>query len=336
MTSSGSFLTAQKLLAEKALNALFKIRQGVNFSKLPLCSAMKIFETAIQPILTYGCEVWGAYTKLNFDQWDKTPIEKAHLRFCKLFLGLNRRASNHAARGELGRFPIQLIIIKHLLSYNCYINTKDDGSIVKQSIKIMAEITSTPANSYIKNLENILNFCDINCSNNPNFLTTTKTRNVILQLQNKYSEYWKNKINSSSRLVFYSKIKQNYERDPFLNEIKNYDVKRTYYKFRTSNHSLYIETGRYCNPIVPRENRLCAFCNANETEDEMHFLLKCSLYDDLRRKFFKRLKAVSDVDFTDYVNTIDLFTSFEPSLTTWLANYIHKCFLKRKEIKMEI
>ena len=57
---------------------------------------MKIFETAIQPILTYGCEVWGAYTKLDFDKWDKTPIEQAHLRFCKLILGLNPRASNHA------------------------------------------------------------------------------------------------------------------------------------------------------------------------------------------------------------------------------------------------
>ena len=98
-----------------------------------------------------------------------------------------------------------------------------------------------------------------------------------------------------------------------------------------------IETGRYCNPIVPRENRLCKFCSAKETEDELHFLFKCSLYDDLRKVFFKKLNAVPDVDSTNHLNTISaLFTSLEPTLTTQLANYIHKCMLKRKETKMEI
>ena len=111
-----------------------------------------------------------------------------------------------------------------------------------------------------------------------------------VRLQNKYFEYWKNKINYSTRLEFYSRIKQNYERDPLLNEVKNYDVKRTYHKSRTSNYSFFIETGRYCNPIVPRESRLCTFCSANETEDEIHFLFKCSGYDDPRQMFFKKLR----------------------------------------------
>ena len=44
--------------------------------------------------------------------------------------------------------------------------------------------------------------------------------------------------------------------------------------------------------------------------------------------FSKKLKEETGVDLTD-------FTSFEPILTTQLANYIHKCFLKRKETKLE-
>ena len=61
ITASGSFTVAQNLLAEKAINALFKIRKQINFSGLPFSSAQKIFETAIEPILTYGSEVWGVF-----------------------------------------------------------------------------------------------------------------------------------------------------------------------------------------------------------------------------------------------------------------------------------
>ena len=178
-------------------------------------------------------------------------------------------------------------------------------------------------------------FCDISCSNEPNILISSTARDVILRLQNKYFQYCKNKINSSASLEFYTRIKQNYERDPFLNEVKNYDLERTYYKFRTSNHSLYVETGRYFNTIVPRESRLCAFCIANETEDERRFLFKCSLHEDLRQMFIKKLKEKTDVDFTDYLNTTDLLISFESILTTQLANYIHmhKCFLKQQDLQ---
>ena len=76
-------------------------------------------------------------------------------------------------------------------------------------------------------------------------------RETTTRLQNKYSEYWKNKIYSSSRLELFSKIKENFVEEPFLDEVKNYDVKRNFFKFRTSNHSLFIETGRYCRPILP-------------------------------------------------------------------------------------
>ena len=89
----------------------------MNFCQLSLRSANIIFATAIQPILTYGSEVWGLYTKLNFDNWDNTPIEKTHLRFFKIFLEINKNAANHATRADMGRFPIQISIISLILKY---------------------------------------------------------------------------------------------------------------------------------------------------------------------------------------------------------------------------
>ena len=188
ITSSGTFTIAQKVLAEKALNAIFKIRKHINFAKLPIGVARKIFVTAIQPILTYGCEVWGAYIKLNFDTWDKTPIEKTHVRFCKMFLGLNRKASNHATRGEMGSFPLQIVIIGHILTYYYYLNSKDDSSIVKQALNIMHKNSSKIANSYINNINNILKFCNNRFSGKPDDITNSVIRETTTRLQNKYSE----------------------------------------------------------------------------------------------------------------------------------------------------
>ena len=49
-------------------------------------------------------------------------------------------------------------------------------------------------------------------------------------------------------------------------------------RFRTGNHWLPIETGRWSG--VPREDRLCPHCNS--LGDEFHFLFQCVLFSDLR------------------------------------------------------
>ena len=94
-----------------------KIRKQIDFHQLPPKLACKIFDSVISPILLYNSEVWGAYNVRDFVKWDKTWGEKAHLKFCKLYLGVNRKASNAASRGELGKFPLLIPIIKRTLSY---------------------------------------------------------------------------------------------------------------------------------------------------------------------------------------------------------------------------
>jgi hypothetical protein len=47
---------------------------------------------------------------------------------------------------------------------------------------------------------------------------------------------------------------------------------------------LSIETGRYQD--VPIEYRFCLYCNHNCIESEIHFLLYCDKYNDLRYDLF--------------------------------------------------
>ena len=64
ITASGNFYLCQKTLAEKALNAVFKIRRQTNFCQLSLFSANKIIDTAIQPIKLMVVK-FGVYIKKN-------------------------------------------------------------------------------------------------------------------------------------------------------------------------------------------------------------------------------------------------------------------------------
>ena len=85
ISSTGNFNISLEHLKEKALHALFSLRQHTNFGKL---KASLAFEAMISPILSYNSKIWGMYVKQDFKAWDNFLIEKKDLKFCKRCLEL--------------------------------------------------------------------------------------------------------------------------------------------------------------------------------------------------------------------------------------------------------
>ena len=54
-------------------------------------------------------------------------------------------------------------------------------------------------------------------------------------------------------------------------------------KFRSVDHKLPIETGRYTR--IPRNERVCKMCNSGQLGDEFHFCLECPALKELRNTF---------------------------------------------------
>ena len=99
LSSNRSFTQAIKTLADKGTQALFLIKKKANFSNLKPKLAIKIFNSIISPILLYNSEIWGGYTCTNKDFHkciNGIKPKKAHLKFCKLYLGLHGKATNVA------------------------------------------------------------------------------------------------------------------------------------------------------------------------------------------------------------------------------------------------
>ena len=72
----------------------------------------------------------------------------------------------------------------------------------------------------------------------------------------------------------------------YLDRPVNYICKPFICKYRVCAHNLSIETGGFYN--INRNERLCFNCNNNSMEDEYHFILECSRYNALRRKYIKQ------------------------------------------------
>ena len=64
-------------------------------------------------------------------------------------------------------------------------------------------------------------------------------------------------------------------------------------QLRTSAHNLAIETGRYARPAVPSSERKCKMCDLDEVEDEVHFVNRCTAYEEDRRELFGNVGEVS-------------------------------------------
>ncbi len=79
----------------------------------------------MRPISTYCADVWGAFLKKQskifdimnekYSVVDDYCFEKTDLQFAKSILGVHRKASNAAVRGELGRYPMIIFILKQVI-----------------------------------------------------------------------------------------------------------------------------------------------------------------------------------------------------------------------------
>ena len=76
----------------------------------------------------------------------------------------------------------------------------------------------------------------------------------------------------------------------YLNKCQNKKHRHYFAKLRMSAYRLEIETARYSKKRLPPSLRICKMCTNSVCEDEPHFLLKCSKYEQLRKEMFSKIQ----------------------------------------------
>ena len=275
---NGNWNRSQKCIAKHASFALYNVFTILNSAELPISQQCSLFDTLVGSILNFGSEIWGFH--------EATDIELIHTKFLRRILGV-KKSTNLAA---LYGVPMSITRKLNIIKYWIKILNQNNTSLVKQVYIMLKEDANNQlhynGNNWAYQIKNMLQQHGLGYVWEEQSVTEIPFLAVKQRITDNYLQKWYAEINNSSRLQSYSIYKHNFELEPYLSIIHDKKFKVALSRFRTSSHSLRIETGRYEN--IHRDQRLCQSCNMNMTETEFHFLLVCPHYRELRTKYLKQ------------------------------------------------
>ena len=324
LSYNGNFKHAADHLYQKSLKAIFSLKSSVlDFESTSNTLKLKLFDTLIRPILTYGAEIWIGDYNIKEKTLDTLPFEKIHNRFCKYLLGVHKKASNLASRIELGREPILNFICSQAFKYYSRLSQLPEDRLLKEVFELDKNLFQNGYKSWYSCIHNFMLKFSVSESE-----AQTCTMSDIIST--KYKCDLNTELSSlrrqiqDNKLYTFSHIYSNFSLQDYLSFGLPKDKTRELAKLRISAHDLLIERGRYFRPRIPRESRLCTSCN--EIEDEEHFMLYCSMNSGLRNDLFKTLnityhdlKPGSDASFNAFVHLMNPATAEE---TKYVCEFI--------------
>lgn len=270
LSKNGSYQNSKKHIAEQANNAMFSLLRKTRELNLPLEIQIDLFKKLIKPILLYGCEIWG-FGNLEI-------LERVQLKFLKMILNLKKSTPSYMVYGETGIFPLKVDIQARIISYWSNLtefNSNRLSTMVYQVIYNLFEQGKCKS-KWIKNIKNLVKnngYANVWLSQN-NFRRQWFRLSFKQKLKDQFLQQWNSLINSSSSGINYRIFKTKFELNNYFCLLNNKQC-RLLTAFRTRNHRLPIETGRWSNK--PMRERVCHLCQV-ELGDEFHYLFKCNFF----------------------------------------------------------
>ena len=277
LSNNGSFLNARKSIYEKANKAMHLLYKRIYNLNLPLDLQLKLFDSTILPIITYGSDVWG-YENLDM-------FERIHNKFLRTITKCRKSTPMYMLYGELGRYPISITIKARIIGFWARIITDYSSKYVSIIYQKMLQIGAHKF-KWTKHVQSILQEVgrnDIWISHNERIPKNTQhiVKKILIDL---HKQNWHNTIRHSSKGQNYSLIKD----EPSLEEYLTILPKNQYIpliKYRTANHFLPVETLRWQG--IDISERKCTLCDTRDTADEFHYLLICKHFDDQRKQLIR-------------------------------------------------
>ena len=101
-------------------------RKVKHVGSMPPNIMLHLFQSLIEPILTYGSEVWGVYKQ------GPASADKVFMKFARCLLGVKASTSNLMTLGECGHFPPSVPCAISVLCYLNRLHHMSDHRVVKQ------------------------------------------------------------------------------------------------------------------------------------------------------------------------------------------------------------
>ena len=237
---------------------------------LPIDIQLQLFDSTVLPILLYGCEIWG---------YSNVPVlENLHLKFLKILLGVHSKTCNNMVYGELGRYPLNIIIKQRVVGYWARMLSGKETKLTRLVYNQVRDMHTQNLfkSDWLEFLRDTLADCgmvNIWESNQSVSVNELKSK-VHTKLKENFISKWLNELSTMSSCDVYVNFKTNFALEQYLIELSPH-LRLSFCRFRLSNTRLPKVLGRFTN--TPRDQRFCTLCTMVEKPGvEFHLLFECN------------------------------------------------------------
>ena len=258
---NGNFSLYNEYLTGKALKAMNVLISNCRNFPLKLSTLCQLFDSFVGTMLNYGCEITGF--KKSKD------IERIHLKFCKNILRVPWNACNAAVYGELGRYPMYISRYCKIVKYWCKI-THSENIILNRLYNLAVRDSISGCTNWVSRVKRLLD--DFGFSDMYNSVNSSDIhiKSFPLVFKNRlidcYKQEWFSLVERNSLLQEYKHFKSQFSYEQYL-DLVPFDLRFLITKLRISSHKLRVHSGRFGENRLPRNERLCLYCNLNDIED---------------------------------------------------------------------
>ena len=192
--------------------------------------------------------------------------------------------------GELGRYPIEIVIKTRLIGLWVRIITGKQDKFVNLMYQKLIQ-TGAHKFKWTKQVQNILQEAGRNdlWLNQNAYIPKISHQTIKKTLIDLFTQKWQSSLEQSSKGRNYSLLKSEPSFEEYLKIIPR-ALFIPLIKYRTANHFLPVETLRWRG--IDISERKCTLCDKSDTADEFHYLFLCNHFEESRKLYLNPYKAV--------------------------------------------
>ena len=324
-------ITRQRLVA-KAKGRTAMLSKALS-EGLSLQAGEVIWWSMIVPVLNFGCELWGAVKCKE--------MEQVQTEVGRRLLGVSKKTTKAAVRGELGWLSLRALRDIKLLIFWGRLVRMDDSRLAKQIYRSRRE--QPGRNNWCAQVHETLNSIGLGFKWVNEQVGSEKEWKILIKgtIQARDEKEWLAEMKRKDKLRIYRTLKFELKKEEYLDTIMDNEERRMMTALRSGTNALRIEVGRWKKEKI--EERTCTLCANGDTEDEPHALLRCSTYERERRLLYKNVLTVSNYDLKVMQNDeewlLDMMIGVgcpdklrRKNLQIEVARFIAAIFRKRKDL----
>ena len=252
-----------------------------------------LYDACITSVSDYGGEVTG------YNQYDSTL--KIHLRAIRAFIGVPRNACSLGVMSEVDwLLPEFRTKMKMLRQYHRIVKMSNNRLTKKVFLWDKQLNETNVVFSWTNEVKAIFESCNLLNIYNSNSIfplkaTIKKVKTAFLAEQ---QNFLRAECSDKPKLRTFVKFKDYNVLPSYITKPLSFKQRKFIAKLRLGSLDIRIETGRFSQPRLEENERLCTVCNLNDPlqglnpqiENETHFLFICSLYDQIRGDWMSKMQ----------------------------------------------